>query len=172
MSRDEVPGASGSGRGPVIDSSASWAQALRWGFESAISQGARCITCVDSGFSGWPLNDEDLLTALAAWLRLPMRRLVMLAASYDKVPREHPRFNGWRGHWSHAIEPWQAPLEMATDLPCLLLGDQGTVVHLIDAEHWRGRAEISRRAAHIWQERLDVVLQRSERSFAVNTLGL
>lgn len=169
MSAAETAGAAG---GPAIDSNATWAAALRWGFESAMTQGARCIACVDSGFTGWPLNDEALLSALAAWLRLPMRRLVMLAASYDHVPREHPRFNAWRSHWSHAIEHWQAPPEMAADLPCLLLGDQGTVVHLIDAEHWRGRAEVSRRAAHIWQEKLDVVLQRSERTFAVNTLGL
>jgi hypothetical protein len=113
-----------------------------------------------------------VLTSLATWLRLPMRRLVLLAARYDTVPREHARFNAWRRPWVHAIEPWQAPAEMAAELPSLLLGDEGTTVHLIDAEHWRGRARVDGRGAHIWQQRLDVVLQRSERAFAVNTLGL
>ncbi len=158
--------------GPTIDSSASWAAALRWGFERAIAQDARRITCVAPGFAGWPLDDEAVLTSLATWLRLPMRRLVLLAARYDTVPREHARFNAWRRPWVHAIEPWQAPAEMAAELPSLLLGDEGTTVHLIDAEHWRGRARVDGRGAHIWQQRLDVVLQRSERAFAVNTLGL
>lgn len=158
--------------GPAITHSTSWVQALLWGFETAMAQGARRITVVDAGFAGWPLGDEALLASLAGWLRLPMRRLVLLAASYDTVPREHPRFNKWRAPWSHAMEAWQAPPEMSANLPSLLLGDDGTVVHLVDAEHWRGRAQVSRRAAHVWQQKLDVVLQRSERAWPVNTLGL
>lgn len=158
--------------GPAIDSSRTWAAALRWGFDRALTQDARRITCVDADFGAWPWNDEALLDAIAGWLRLPMRRLVLLAAGYDAVPRQHPRFNAWRRNWGHAMDAWQAPAEMAADLPGLLLGDQGTVVHLIDAEHWRGRARVDVRTAHIWQERVDVVLQRSERSFAVKPLGL
>jgi len=158
--------------GPAITTSASWVAALRWGLDTAIAQGARRITVVDMGFAGWPLGDEAWLSALTGWLRLPGRRLVLLATGYDLVPREHPRFNTWRAPWSHAIEAWQAPVEMSAHLPSLLLGDDGTVVHLVDAEHWRGRAQVSRRAALIWQQKLDVVLQRSERALPVNTLGL
>jgi hypothetical protein len=48
----------------------------------------------------------------------------------------------------HAIDAWQAPPEMAAELPSLLLGDDGTVVQLIDAEHWRGRAQVNARTAY------------------------
>jgi hypothetical protein len=132
----------------------------------------RRITWVDSSFASWPLDDPALLGPLIPWLRLPLRRLVLLAASYDGVPREHPRFNTWRRPWVHAIDAWQAPPEMAADLPSLLL-DDGTVVQLIDAEHWRGRAQVNLRVRPMWlQQQIDVVLQRAEPAFPVNTLGL
>ena len=54
----------------------------------------------------------------------------------------------------------------------MLVSDGAVSVHLIDALHWRGRAEVDERRARQWNEELDVVLQRSERGFSANTLGL
>jgi hypothetical protein len=163
-----APGADG----PAINSSASWVAALRWGMETAMAQGARRITWVDTSFASWPLDDLAQLGPLIPWLRLPLRRLVLLAAGYGGVPREHPRFNTWRRPWVHAIDAWQAPPELAAELPSLLLGDDGTVVQLFDAEHWRGRAQVNARTAYNLQQQIDVVLQRAEPAFPVNTLGL
>jgi hypothetical protein len=157
---------------PRIDSQAAFVDALRWGFETAIEQGARQLLCVDARFTHWPLDDAALLSNLSAWLRLPQRRLVLLAASYDEVPRRHPRFNTWRRDWVHAMSCWQAPEELAADLPTVLLDDRAVSVRLIDAEHWRGRAEVDARSARLWRDRVDVVLQRSATAFSVNTLGL
>jgi hypothetical protein len=157
---------------PLIDSQASFVAALRWGFEAAIERGARQLLCVDARFEYWPLDDAELLAALTAWLRLPQRRLILLAASFDEVPRRQPRFNSWRRDWSHAMQCWQASEEMAADLPTVLLDDGAVSVRLIDAEHWRGRAELDARSARLWRDRVDVVLQRSAPAFPVNALGL
>lgn len=158
---------------PLIDSRASFVAALTWGCGAAIANDARQIVCVDAaGFADWPFDDPDLLQRLAAWLRLPQRRLVLLAASFDAVPARWPRFNRWRADWAHAIDAWVAPPEMAADLPCVLVADRVVSVQLIDAAHWRGRASLDRRLAHRWSEEIDVVLQRSARGYAVNTLGL
>lgn len=156
---------------PVIDSRASFVAALSWGFETAIADGARRIVASDRAFTDWPLDDAALLQALAGWLRLPQRRLVLLAAS-DGWPGRHVRFNRWRADWSHAIEGWLAPPELAADLPTVLVGDKRVSVHLIAAIHWRGRASLEPRRARQWCEDIDVVLQRSQRGCAVNTLGL
>ena len=67
---------------------------------------------------------------------------------------------------------WQAPQELSQDLPMLLLDDGPISVQLIDDLHWRGRAAADPRAATLWRERVDVVLQRSEPGFAASTLGL
>ena len=157
---------------PSIDTRESFAAALRWGFENAAADGARCISCVDASFEHWPLDDPGLLEGLTAWVKLPQRRLLLLAARYDEVPRRQPRFTAWRRDWAHAVTALQAPQDFAADLPTLLLDDRKTSVHLIDALNWRGRAAVDPRARMLWQEKIDVVLQRSEAGFAVTTLGL
>ncbi|HSQ73459.1 MAG TPA: hypothetical protein VLM87_13645 [Rubrivivax sp.] len=157
---------------PVIDTRAGWQAALVWGFETAIERGARRITCVDASFETWPLDDPALLQRLTAWLRLPQRRLVLLAGNYDEVPRRFARFTAWRRDFAHAVEAWQAPQELAAGLPGLLFDDGPVGVHLVDDTHWRGRAWVDAQEATLWRERIDVVLQRSTSAFAVNTLGL
>jgi hypothetical protein len=157
---------------PVIDTHLSYQAALRWGFETATLNGARRLIFCDPDFALWPLNDASWLQAIGTWLRLPQRRLDILARDFDEVPRRCARFMTWRRDWTHAIHYWQAPQELATDLPRVLVSDGPVSVQLLDADHWRGRAQLDARAAHLLRERIDVVLQRSESSFAVNTLGL
>ena len=157
---------------PIIDSRTSFAAALRWGFTRATAGSARRIVCVDRDFALWPLDDVDLHGELTAWLKRPQRQLVLLAASFDAVPRCHPRFVAWRRLWSHAVAPLSAPEDLAGDLPTLLLDDSGTLVRLIDAVHWRGRASSDERTAVPWREQVDAVLQRSEAAFPANPLGI
>lgn len=157
---------------PVIDSRSAYVAALRWGFEQAIAGGARRIVCVDPDFAEWPFDDPGLQASLTAWLKQPARRLVLLAHRYGELPRSQPRFVAWRRLWAHAIEAWSPQDGDPVELPTLMFDDQRISVHLIDRVHWRGRAEIDARAARLWGERVDAVLQRSEPSFAANTLGL
>lgn len=157
---------------PLIDSREAFAQAVSWGFETAMAQDARCITCVDPNFELWPLDDVALLGSLTTWVRLPQRRLVLLAATFDEVPRRQPRFTAWRRDWAHAIQALQVPEEHAAELPTLLLDDRRVSVHLIDPVRGRGRASVDLRSRLLWQEKIDAVLQRSAPAFPVNTLGL
>jgi hypothetical protein len=157
---------------PGIASRAGFVDALRWGFEQATAAGTRRIVCVDPDFAEWPLDDSGLQAQLTAWLKLPGRRLVLLACRYDELPRRQPRFVAWRRLWSHAIEAWSPQAGDAVELPTLLFDDDRVAVQLIDRVHWRGRAESDPREARLWGERIDAVLQRSEISFAANTLGL
>lgn len=157
---------------PTIAGRDDVAAALRWGFERAIADGARGITAVDPGFEAWPLDDPALLQALTAWLRLPQRRLQLLAARYDEVPRRLPRFTAWRRDWAHAMTVLQAPPEFADKLPTLLLDDRRVSVNIVDPVLGRGRCSLELRTRLHWWEQVDVVLQRSEPAFAVTTLGL
>ena len=157
---------------PVIDSRSGWHAAVTWAFTTAMAQGARRIVVVDADFADWPLDDTALLQGLTDWLRQPQRRLVLLAASFDALPRRCPRFTAWRAPWSHAIEGWQAPEELARDLPTVLSCDKSDSVQLIDPLHWRGRVALDDRRALQWCEEIDVVLQRSERALGVRHLGL
>jgi hypothetical protein len=157
---------------PSIDSRKGFGEAVAWGFDAAFAERARRIVCVDADFVEWPLDDERLLQGLVDWLRLPQRRLDLLARHYDELPRRCPRFTRWRQHWTHAIGAWQAPAESAVDLPTVLVSDGAISVQLVDALHGRCRAASDPASARTWIERIDVVLQRSEVAFAANTLGL
>lgn len=157
---------------PPIDSRQAWTAALHWGLKTATGQGARHLTWVDADFAEWPLNDAGWLQHLTVWLRLPQRRLVLLAADFRAIPQQHPRFMAWRRDWAHAIEARQAPQELAAGLPSVLLDDRQLSVQLLDSVHWRGRAAQDARIAHLLREQVDAVLQRSESAFPVNTLGL
>jgi hypothetical protein len=157
---------------PVIDSQVSFWAAVAWGFETALSLGARRVVCADTDFAIWPWDEPATLTPLTAWLRLPQRSLVLLARDFDTVPRLHPRFNHWRRDWAHAISAWQTPADWRQDIPSLLVADRPVSVQLIDSTHWRGRAQTDERTAQDLRTGLDVVLQRSEPAFAVRTLGL
>lgn len=158
--------------GPQVDTRTGFADALRWGFGRAIEGGARCITCVDPHFAEWPLDDTGLLSKLAGWLRLPKRRLVLLAADFEVLARRHARFDGWRADWAHAIEAWSPPAEDRLELPMLLVDDRDTLVELFDSVHWRGRAAADAQAARAARESADALLQRSTPAYPVKRLGL
>ncbi len=157
---------------PPIDSRAAFVQALHWGFDAAIARQARQIVCIDRDFAHWPLDDSRLHAALVPWFRLPLRRLVLVAARFDEVPRRHPRFMGWRRDWAHAISPLSAPEELAASLPTLLLDDGPISVQLFDDQHWRGRAQRDARYAQALRLDADALMQRCSPDFAINVLGL
>lgn len=157
---------------PAIDSRADWAAAIRWSLDAAIARDARRITWVDRDWADWPLDDPALHQALVGWLRRPMRRLVLIAATYDAMPRRHPRFVAWRSAWAHAIEAWAPSEEARIEWPTLAVDDAGVVVELIDPVRGRGRAAIDPRARREWSDRVDAWLQHCEPAFPVRSLGL
>lgn len=171
MTDDPIP-AAGPAQPPAIDARTGWVQALLWGFDSAMAAGAHQIVCVDPDFAHWPLDDAALHRALAGWLRRPQRRLVLLAAHFDEVPRRHPRFMGWRRDWVHAMATLVVPEECAAGLPQRLLDDGDVSVQLFDATHWRGRAARDARTAQALRLETDALLQHASPAMALNVLGL
>ncbi len=158
---------------PTIEGPEDFAPAVVWGIHTAIADGARTITAADIAFGeNWPWDDAALLSALAGWLRQPGRRLQLLAAGYDAVPRTHPRFVQWRRDWAHAIFPFVVPEELAHGLPTVLVDDRRVSVARLDPVQGRGRASLEPRTRLHWHDQVDALLQRSSAGFPVTTLGL
>jgi hypothetical protein len=158
---------------PAVAGPEDFASAVRWAVATAIADGARTITAVDLAFGeNWPWDDAALLASLAGWLRLPQRRLWLLAAGYDDMHRLHPRFVQWRRDWAHAIAPCVAPEELVPQLPTALFDDRRVSVVRLDAVQGRGRASLEPRTRLLWADRTDAILQRSSPGFPVTTLGL
>ena len=145
--------------------------ALKQALAEIAAIGCREVFFSDADFTDWPLSDAAVIDSLTEWAR-GHRRLTLLAQQFDELARRHGRWVEWRRRWSHRVDcRVNCELE-ASKLPTLLLAPGLVVVRLVDKQHYRG--SVSREAADLLQNRetLDAVLQRSEESFPVTTLGL
>jgi hypothetical protein len=167
---EQDPGAGCAG-GP-IDSRAAFEAAVHMAVGQACARGARRMVWVDADFAEWPLDDAALLQSLTHWLRLPQRRLLLLAQDYDAVARQRPLFVAWYRQWSHAVGAFSPASDAETTLPCALLADDTVLVHLLDPLRWRGWSTTEGSTLRQWRDRLDVLLQHSVPAFPVTTLGL
>ena len=156
----------------ALRSQADVADAARWAVNHALASRARRLTWLDPDFTIWPLGDPDLLDTMTAWLRLPQRRLVLVAYGYAQVERQHTRFVTWRRHWAHAVETWSPSEGTDFKLPSLLFDDAKVCVQVFDSTHWRGRLSLDERAVRQWHDETDALLQRCEAAFPVRHLGL
>lgn len=157
---------------PPITSKAEFGAAVLWALQASVAANARRLVWVDPDFADWPLDEPALHDMLTGWLRLPGRRLVLLASDFGGVPRQHPRFVAWRRPWSHAVEAWTPSDGVAGDLPTLVVDDGAITLQVFDTQRWRGKLAVDTRAARLWRDQVDAVLQRCEAAFPVNTLGL
>ena len=159
-----------SAREGAIDGRTAFRDAVRRALRGAARGGVRELVWVDTDYEAWPLDDAAMLEALGAWSRLPSRRLLMVATRFDAVARLFPRFTAWRAERSHVAECRVTDVE-PSQVPTLLLAGPASL-HLADAQRWRGHWLTTQREFDDWREVADVLVQRSEPGFAVNTLGL
>ena len=100
MSTESAPSALPQGR---LQGRSVFQQALRDALLQAAREGWNEIIVCDANFADWPLGERAVAEALQAWSR-GGRRFVMLAMSYEGIPRWHARFVKWRQTWSHIID--------------------------------------------------------------------
>jgi hypothetical protein len=163
-------GTADTNRGALIDGRSEFTQAVRRSLAEAYRQRERELCVVDTDFEIWPLDDTEVLETLGAWARLPQRRLLMVGARFDTIPRRFSRFTAWRGTFAHVVEAFATEVE-PSQVPTLLLCGSSSLT-LADRLRWRGHALASDKEVADWREVVDVLLQRSEPGFGANTLGL
>lgn len=153
-----------------IDGRSAFTVAYRDALAHALHAREREICLVDPDFHTWPLDDAPALASLGAWARLPQRRLILVASSFEAVPRRFPRFAEWRGTFAHVVEAYATEIE-PSQVPTLLLAGAASLL-LSDRLRWRGHHLTIDKEVADWREVVDALLQRSEPGFGANTLGL
>jgi hypothetical protein len=154
----------------LIDGRSDFNAAVCEALAQALQARERELFLCDVDFECWPLDDARVLAALTAWARLPQRRLVMVAARFDALPRRFPRFTQWRGIHAHVVQAHATDVE-PSQIPTLLLAGRVSLT-LNDRLRWRGHHLDGDQEVADWREVLDVLMQRSEPGFGANTLGL
>lgn len=147
-------------RGAVLQA---WTQALE--------ARSRALVLCDPSFVDWPLGDAAGLQTLSAFVRLPGRRLVLIARSYESLRRRFPRFVAWRTTWSHAITALE-PVDEGVELPCALLADRALALHVVSTDPWEGGWVTDRGRLQSLAEQIDALQRRSQTSFPAQTTGL
>lgn len=157
---------------PAIDVPEDFAPAVRRAVATAIADGTRTLTALDLAFGDiWPWDDAAMLSSLSGWLRLPQRRMVLLAARNDTMERRFPRFVQWRLDWIHAVAACEAPVELSSVLPSALFGNRRMIAARLEATQGLGRTSLEPRAPLLGHDKTDAVLQRSTPWIAAWTLG-
>jgi hypothetical protein len=157
----------------AFDGPAGFADSLYRVLEHAEATGARSLCWCDVDFGAWPLGEARWLERLTRWARGGSgRELVMIAAGYAVIEREHPRFVAWRRDWGHLLRCLEPEESHTLELPTLWIDSAQQVLRVFDRESWRGRAGFDRADRQQAQEDFDAIAQRGTPAFASVTLGL
>ena len=155
-----------------FDTRAAYHLALVGAIEQALAQRSREMIWMDRDFADWPLDDTHLIEALQAWLKLPGRRLVMLASEFQTIGRAHARFVHWRRDWSHVVIGRIPETLEPASFDSALVTDDGLAVALHDPTRFWGWQARSGVAARELRRRIDAYAQQSEEAFPTTVLGV
>ena len=169
---DTPPAAGDPGEGRWLFSSrgefqAAWYRALA----RIAEEGCRELWFSDSGYGDWPLGERAAVEHLTAWA-MSHRKLVVLAAQFDTVQRQHPRWVAWRRQWSHVVQCRQVDEADVAAIPSMVLAPGLLSLRLHDPVRFRGRLSTERADAVRDHDDLDAFLQRSHEAFPATSLGL
>ena len=155
----------------LITTRAEFHDALRNSLGEIAATGCREIIMSDADFADWPLSEPAVIESLTRWAQ-KHRKLTLLAQTFDEIARRHGRWVEWRRQWSHVVE-CRANIELeAAQVPTVLLAPSLLVLRLVDPIRYRGSVSHEVADMVLCGEQIDAVLQRSEETFPVTTLGL
>nr|WP_236589374.1 hypothetical protein [Ramlibacter aurantiacus] len=145
-------------------------QLVREALAQAAEQGWHELILCDPDFGDWPLNERSVAQSLQCWARRG-GRITLLAQSWDRVPREHPRFVSWRRTWADRIEARACRQADGSEFPSAIWSGHW-MLERHDRSRGRGVASHGAGPRHLLHERLQEWLRQSTSAFAATTLGL
>ena len=154
-----------------FESDGAFRAAVLQAWTQALEARSRVLVLCDNTFADWPLGDVAGLQTLSALVRLPGRRLVLIARNYEPLRRRFPRFVAWRTTWSHAITALE-PIDDGVALPCALLADRTLALQVVSTDPWEGGWVTDRGRLQSLAEQVDAVQRRSQTAFPVQATGL
>jgi len=147
-----------------------FADVVRQALACAAREGWTNMVWCDATFFDWPLGERAVIESLNAWAGMG-RHLVMLAHSFDSVPRLHPRLVAWRQTWGHIIECRVCRGRDASDMPSALWSPSWAMQRL-DVVRSTGVAGLEPQRRVMLKEELDECRRQSSPGFPASTLGL
>ena len=149
----------------------SFRQLLRQSFDAAAEAGWHELLMSDADFADWPLGEPAVVQALHEWAQKTTGRCIILARSYDGVPRQHALFVRWRSQWQHKIECLEYPADATQEVPSLLWSPKWALQRVEAVRGW-GISGAQARRLQLLRSGMDEWLARAVPGFPAVTLGL
>ena len=143
---------------------------VREGLARAAREGWPEMIWSDATFEDWPLREREVVESLQAWARSG-RRLTLLAARYDEVLRNQPRFVTWRRTWGHLVDCRRVSQVAPVDFPSALWS-RHWFLHRLDLTRSTGSWGGDQASLTRTREMLDEKLHGSAPGFPTSVLGL
>lgn len=124
----------------------------------------------DATFEDWPLRERAVVDSLQAWASAG-RRLTLVAARYDEMLRNQPRFVTWRRTWGHLVDCRVVSHVAPTDFPSALWS-RHWFLHRLDFTRSNGTWGGDRASLLRVRELLDEKIRNSSPGFPASVLGL
>lgn len=156
--------------GPFIGRE-SFRQLLRQSFAAAAEGGWHELLISDPDFADWPLGEPAVVQSLHDWAQKSTGRCIILARSYDAIPRQHALFVRWRSQWQHKIECLEYPGEQSQEVPSLLWSPKWALQRVEAVRGW-GISGAQARRLKLLRSGMDEWLERAVPGFPAVTLGL
>ena len=143
---------------------------VREALAQAARDGWQEMVWSDATFEDWPLRERAVVDSLQAWASSG-RRLTLLAARYDEVLKNQPRFVTWRRTWGHLVDCRVVRHVAPVDFPSALWSRHWYMQRL-DLTHSHGTWGDDRASLIRVRELLDENIRNSAPGFPVTVLGL
>lgn len=147
-----------------------FAQRLRDALAAAADHGWNQLWVCDPTFEDWPLNERTVIDALHVWARNG-RSFTIVAAQYDSIVRQQPRFVTWRRTWGHIIDARICRQVDPASFPSVLW-TPGWVLQRLDPVRSNGICGAEPERIVQVRELLQELWQVSSPGFPSTTLGL
>lgn len=155
----------------TFEGRAAFQEALRRAFAALAQSDCREVWLCDRDFAAWPLGEAATISQLSQWA-FSHRRLTVIAAVFNEIERQHPRWVAWRRQWDHVVSCRCADAADADALPSFFIAPQVLGVSLRDNVLFRGTSTCDPPEIARLRSQIDAHLQRSHDAFPATRLGL
>lgn len=131
------------------------------------------LVLVDVDFAKWPLGQRSVVEAFQQWaLASRGDNCTLVAGDFTGFATTHPRWLAWRTRWGHRVACHQVPAEWVSKLQATLIVRDTLGLRLVESRHGAGLWSRDKADLRVWQQEIDVILQRSHEAMPPTTLGL
>ncbi len=135
--------------------------------------GCGSVTLIDTDFAKWPLGQRNVVEAFQQWaLASRGHTCTLVAGDFSAFALTHPRWVTWRMRWGHRVGCHEVPPEWMSKLQPTLILQDSLGLRLIESRHGAGIWTRDKADLRVWQQEIDVILQRSHEAMPPTTLGL